>query len=131
MQKIEKYDDAANFLMMVSDEVKDLVETCHLKPIEALNLMQPLHALIDDELSKKGLVVSAERESKCIQTCHCGIYSDIENEKNKKERLFNKAVSMPKKAFVACAKATAKWFCASQLLETLKSEIASESSSGL
>ena len=117
------YDETANFLMMIVDEEKELIDNCKIIPSEALRLTMPLHALIDDELSDKSLYISPDQERKCAEFCHCGVYSDLAKEKTLKDRLYKKASSMPRKSLVACANQTAKWLCSSNILKKLRSEI--------
>ncbi|MDD4973444.1 MAG: hypothetical protein PHY93_03790 [Bacteriovorax sp.] len=123
MVKIDQHDDAANFLMLVADQEKDLKETCQITPTEALNLIQPLHAMIDEEVKKGPHIITTDLEASCMANCHCGIYSDLAKSRRMKEGLFKKAQTIPKKALIACAEKTAKWFCSSKLLERLKSEV--------
>lgn len=122
MLKIDQHDEAANFLMMVADQEKGLGESCQLTSEEALNLIQPLHAMIDEDILKGPHTLTSDLEALCAINCHCGIYSDLVKSKIMKESLFKKAQSIPKKNLIACAVKTAKWFCSSKLLETLKSE---------
>lgn len=128
MVKIDQHDEAANFLMLVADQEKDLKETCQITPGEALNLIQPLHAIIDEEIKKGPHIITTDLEASCVANCHCGIYSDLAKSKRMKEVLFRKAQSMPKKTLIACAEKAAKWFCSSKLLETLKSETSTNNS---
>jgi hypothetical protein len=123
MVKIDQHDEAANFLMLVADQEKDLKETCKITPTEALNLMQPLHAMIDEELKSGPHIITTDLEASCVSNCHCGIYSDLAKSKRMKEELFKKAQAIPKKALIACAEKTARWFCSSNLLKALKSEV--------
>lgn len=114
--------------MLLADEEGNFEETCKLTSSEALNLMQPLHALIDNEIKKGPYVLPTGLEENCADSCHCGIYSDLVGNENVKEDLFKKAQSMPKKALIACAQKTVKWFCSSKLLKILKSEASTEDS---
>jgi hypothetical protein len=123
MIRIDQHDEAANFLMLVSDQEKDLKETCQITPDQALNLLQPLHALIDEEIKKGPHIITPDLEASCKSNCHCGIYSDLAKSKRMKEILFRNAQAIPKKVLIFCAEKTAKWFCSSKLLETLKSEV--------
>ena len=50
LQRIEQLDEAANFLMMVSDQVSELDTTCQINPSEALVLIRGLHAMMDKEI---------------------------------------------------------------------------------
>ncbi|MBC7539188.1 MAG: hypothetical protein H7281_10230 [Bacteriovorax sp.] len=132
MIKIDQHDEAANFLMLVADQEKNLKEVCQISPNEALNLIQPLHAILDEEIKKGPHIITTDLEANCELNCHCGIYSDLAKSKRMKDSLFKKAQTIPKKALIACAEKTARWFCASKLLETLKSEATtSNSTNGL
>jgi hypothetical protein len=128
MMKIHQYDEAANFLMMVADQEKNLKETCQITSSEALNLMQPLHALIDEEIKQRTYHITRELEVECVSSCHCGLYSDLTVDEVAKNRLFKKAQGMSKKDLLLCAEKTAQWFCSSKLFENLKSEVGAISS---
>lgn len=124
LDKINRLDEAANFLMLVADQEKGLSETCSLAPEVALNLLQPLHAMIDQEIkatNKKLITVNAL--AVCETDCHCGIYSDLAEDPKLKNDLLLKAQSLPKKKLVTCAELTSRWFCKDVLLEELKSEL--------
>lgn len=124
LDKINRLDEAANFLMLVADQEKGLIETCSLAPEVALNLLQPLHAMIDQEIKatpKK--IITPNALAICETNCHCGIYSDLAEDVQLKNDLFLKAQSLPKKKLVACAELTSQWFCKDALLEELKSEL--------
>lgn len=123
MATIHKLDDAANFLMLVSDETPGLTNTCNISPKAALDLLQPLHALIDKEI-QVGKHPIADRHIKLCETnCHCGVYSDMAQNQYLKDDLFKKAQEFPKKKLLACAQKTALWFCKDQLLDNLKSDL--------
>lgn len=125
MDQIHRLDEAANFLMLVSDEEKGLTQTCNLKPDEALNLLQPLHAMIDVETQKTKHLITSKFLSACEDNCHCGLYSDLAGNKQLKNDLFIKAQSLPKRKLVTCAELTAKWFCNDSLLQELRSQLSS------
>lgn len=129
--KIEMYDEAANLLMMIGDEGNGLIDSCKITPAEALRLTMPLRALIDEEVHKNNFYISIDQEMNCVQSCHCGIYSDLSKEKKTKENLYKKAANMSKISLVACANKTAKWFCSSTLFKILKFEITKDSSNAL
>ncbi|MFA6236415.1 MAG: hypothetical protein WC635_03725 [Bacteriovorax sp.] len=131
MKEIERLDEAANFLMLVSDEQKDLNGVCHLTPAEALEMLQPLHAMIDEEIKKGTHIVTPRHLRDCEDNCHCGVYSDLARDKQLKNDLFKLAETFPKKQQISCAKKTAAWFCKDKLLNTLKSEIKSSGVNGL
>jgi hypothetical protein len=123
LTKLEKMDEAANYLMLLSDGDKRLTETCGLTPTDALNLMQPLHAQMD-ELTAKGKFLITDKElSICEANCHCGLYSDLARNKQLKNDLFKKAEAFPRKKLIACANKTKEWICHDQLLQKLKSEL--------
>lgn len=122
MGKIEQYDEAANFLMLVADQEEALKNICQITPNEAFNLLGPLHAMIDEEIKRGPDIITTDLEAKCSSNCHCGVYSDLAQSKIMKDSLYKKAQSIPKKNLVVCAEKTAKWFCSSKLLKTLKSE---------
>ncbi len=123
MEKIHRLDDAANFLMLVSDQEKGLTETCHLTPEEALNMLQPLHAKIDEETQNGKYAITASHLNLCEDSCHCGLYSDLAQDQRLKDKLFIKAQSLPKKKQIDCALITSKWICNDSLLKDLKSEL--------
>lgn len=131
MSSIERLDDAATFLMLVSDQEKGLTETCNLKPDEALNLLQPLHAMIDEELQKSKHQITHKHLTVCEDNCHCGLYSDLAENQHLKDGLFKKAENFPKKRLIQCAQKSAKWFCNDQLLNSLKSELGAIAPNGL
>jgi hypothetical protein len=117
--------------MLVSDQEKDLTETCGLTSDQAMNLLQPLHAMIDTELENNKNVITPKYLATCEDSCHCGLYSDLANNKQLKDDLFKKAESFPKKQLIFCAQKTAKWFCKDSLLNTLKTEQEPSPSNGL
>lgn len=131
LDEIHRLDDAANFLMTVSDGVSELEETCQLTPTQALELMQPLHALIDEEIRKKDHIVTDKELTRCESNCHCGIDSELALNEQLKNDLFKKAASFPKKRLLQCAQKTAKWFCTDKLLKTLKAELVNSQPNGL
>lgn len=109
--------------MLVADQELDANSTCQLKSGEALNMLQPLHAMIDEEIQKEASDFSPSLEDKCEDNCHCGIYSDLAIDTKLKDNLYKKAQSMDKKQLRTCGLNTSKWFCKSSLLRTLKSEM--------
>ena len=119
LQRIEQLDEAANFLMMVSDQVSELDTTCQINPSEALVLIRGLHAMMDKEIKEGSFAITREIENSCENECHCGIYADLAQEQKLKDRLYQKAQSFSKSKIVGCAIKTSKWFCKSKLLETL------------
>ena len=129
LDKIHKLDEAANFLMLVSDG--EMKSTCGLTPSVALNLMQPLHALIDAEIESSKKLITPKHLANCAEECHCGLYSDLAQNNQLKNDLYEKAQSVSKKRLVTCAELTAKWLCNDPLLKELQSQVESPTSSGL
>ena len=121
MQRIEQLDEAANFLMLISDQVIELTTTCQINANEALVLIQGVHAMIDKEAQTEYFMITQELENHCEKECHCGLYSDLASDQKLKDRLYQKAQKLPKDKLAACAIKTSEWFCKSKLLETLKS----------
>lgn len=119
---IHQLDEAANFLMLVSDEEKGLESTCGLKPQDALNLLQPLHAMIDEESKKFTDAVDENQMMNCEKDCRCGLYSDLTSNSSKDD-LMKAAKATSKAKLVACANKSAKWLCHGPLLKKLQSEI--------
>ena len=87
--QLQKLDAAANLLMQISDETKEINNTCKLSPSDARSFILMVHAMIDEE-----------------EKNHPGILRE--------------SCSGNK---IDCANITAKWFCESQLLKKLKSEV--------
>ena len=123
LTSIHHLDEAANFLMLVSDGEVGVTNTCQLKALDALNMLQPLHALIDDEIKKDSDIVDENQLMKCETNCHCGIYSDLSTNENRKRILLEEARNITHKKLIECANQSAKWLCQSSLLKKLKSEI--------
>jgi hypothetical protein len=123
LSKINEYDEAANFLMIVADQEKGLSETCGISSSEALSLLQPLHAMIDEEIGKGPYSLTVDQVANCEAQCHCGVYSDLEKKNSNKDTLYVKAKNIPKKSLISCAQKTANSFCSSNLLKTLNSEV--------
>jgi hypothetical protein len=119
---IEHLDEAANFLALVGDDEASLKERCNISPSEALNLLQPLHAMIDEEMPKFIDKFDENHLMNCANDCHCGLYSDLTSNQDRKETLFDEAKEIKLKEKVACASKSAKWLCSSKLLLKLKSE---------
>lgn len=109
--------------MILSDSGPGLTENCGLSSSRALEMMQPLHALIDQEIEKSRHLITGKHLALCETNCHCGIYSDIAENKQLKNDLYKKAEVFPKKRLVECAQKTAQWICSDPLLESLKSEL--------
>lgn len=122
MLKAEQDDEVANFLMMIIDQEKELKENCQITPSEALNLIQPLHAMIDEDIKNGPHIITTDLEASCIANCHCGIYSDLANSIKMKNSLYDKAQKIPRKNLIICAEKTSQWFCSSKLFNRLKSE---------
>lgn len=109
--------------MLVADGEKGLGSACGLSAEEAMNLLQPLHAKIDEELHSGQYNVGPEELKRCEDNCHCGIYSDLAAQNPLKEDLYKKASSLPRARLLNCAQKTAQWACSDSLLETLKKEV--------
>ena len=120
MQKIEQLDEAANFLMLISDQVIELTNTCQINANEALVLIQGVHAMIDKEAKTESFMITMDLEKNCEKDCHCGLYSDLASDQKLKDRLYQKAQNLPKTKLVACAIKTSEWFCKSKLIKTLQ-----------
>lgn len=122
LHKVEKLDDIGNFLMLVSDGEVEVTETCGLKSAEALNLMQPLHARIDEEIQTGKYLIIDKHLADCEANCHCGVYSDIARNDQLKDDLYKKASTFPRKKLIACAIKTSQWVCQDPLFNALKRE---------
>lgn len=116
-------DEAANFLMLVTDDEPGLASKCNLKASDAMALMQPLHAMIDEEIQKNIDALDESTLIKCEENCHCGLYSDLSSNSSRKQKLLEEAQNTSKKKLVECANKSAKWLCESNLLKKLKSEV--------
>ena len=119
---IHQLDEAANFLMLVSDEEKGLETTCGLKAQDALNMLQPLHAMIDEESPKFIDQVNENQMMNCEKDCRCGLYADLTSNSSK-DALMKSAKETGKTKLIACANKSAKWLCNGPLLKKLQSEI--------
>lgn len=115
-------DEAANFLMLVTDDEPGLINKCNLKAGEAMNLLQPLHAMIDEEILKNMDALDESTLEKCEENCHCGLYSDLTSNSSRKQTLLEAAQNTSKKKFVECANKSAKWLCESNLLKKLRAD---------
>lgn len=108
--------------MMVADGESSVGQTCGIRPEEALNLLQPLHARIDEEIKSGKYLIIDKHLVDCDTNCHCGIYSDLALNKQLKNDLYNKASTFPRKKLIECAQRTSQWICKDPLLESLKKE---------
>jgi hypothetical protein len=115
--------------MLVSDGEMKLA--CGLAPSVALNLMQPLHAMIDVEIESSKKLITDKHLANCAEKCHCGLYSDLAQNNQLKNDLYEKAQSLSKKRLVTCAELTAIWLCNDPLLKELQSQAESPTESGL
>jgi hypothetical protein len=122
LEKVEKLDDVGNFLTMVFDGELEVTESCGLKPEESLNLLRPLHALLDEEIKRGKYLIIDKHLADCEANCHCGIYSDIAKNERLKDDLYKKASQFSRKKLIACAKQTSQWVCKDPLFDTLKKE---------
>lgn len=123
LEQLEKLNSAANFLMLVSDDEKLITNNCHITSTEALKLIQPLHALIDEQKQKISINDNDLSEDSCQKTCQCGLYSDLSKSSEKIELFLKLHNQKGKKALIECANQSAKWLCNSPLLVRLKSNI--------
>ncbi len=119
LNKIHKLDEAANFLMLVSDGV--VKNTCALSPKEALELTQPLHAMIDTESKNVKTPITSKDLEACSDSCHCGLYADLASDTKLKNDFYEKASHFQKSKLIECAEVTSKWLCTDPLLKDLKS----------
>jgi predicted anti-sigma-YlaC factor YlaD len=109
--------------MLVSDSEPEVTMTCGLKPAEALNLLQPLHARLDEEIKSGKYLIIDKHLADCETNCHCGVYSDIARNKQLKDDLYKKASKFPRKQLNECAKRTSQWICKDSLLDALRKEV--------
>ena len=119
---------AANVLRVVVDNGT----FCDLKVEEAANLIQSLHAMIDQQISKiekpKNYLKSHAR---CELNCECGLAADVlehvsVNKLTKKEKaelseIQSKAAKMTHEQAVGCAQHNVS-FCKSPLLNELRAQ---------
>lgn len=117
--------------MLVVDQELDVAQTCKLTSDEALSMLQPLHAMIDEEIQKRAASFSFEFKKSCEDDCHCGVYSDLALDSKLKDELYKKAQNMDKKQLKKCATETSVWFCQSPLFDAIKSQIETATPSGL
>ncbi len=129
--KLHQLDDAANFLMFVSDGEKELQNTCGLSSDEALNMLRALHAQIDQEIQSGNYTVPEGVLNSCLGSCHCGIYSDLAVDSIIKDDLYKKAQSTSKAQKINCAQRSSVWLCQSKILSDLKAESSNELGTGL
>ncbi|MDO9183292.1 MAG: hypothetical protein Q7U04_12840 [Bacteriovorax sp.] len=123
IDKIHQHDAAANLLMMLADQEKDLINNCQISASESLDLLQPLHALIDEDIKAGPHIIATNLATNCKANCHCGIYSDLASNTIMKNLFFKKAQEMSRAELITCANKAAEWFCSSDLLVELRSEI--------
>jgi len=93
-----------------------------LKSAEALTLMQPLHARLDEEIQSGKYLIIDKHLTDCEVNCHCGVYSDIAQNNQLKDDLYKKASTFPRKKLIACAQKTSQWVCKDPLFDALKRE---------
>jgi hypothetical protein len=106
--------------MLISDGA--LKETCGLTSAQALSMLQPLHAMIDIESKQIITPITDDLLSTCIDSCHCGLYSDLTKDTKLKNNFYEKARSLPKAGLLQCATVASKWLCKDILLKDLKAE---------
>jgi hypothetical protein len=122
LENLEKLNSAANVLMLISDEVISLDE-CKINPELSLKMLQPLHAMIDENIKKNFGAYTDLEDYNCEENCQCGIYSDISNISSTKDNLIKRAKGVSQNQLKKCALESAKWLCNSKLILKLKSEI--------
>ncbi len=93
---------AADLLMLISDDLPEFKNTCNLTAKQALELIYPLHALID-QTQKVEKISNNKNQSKIINSSE----------------------------LIKKAQQTSSWFCQSILLKKLKSELIHPPASGL
>jgi len=117
--------------MIVSDGEKELPNSCGLSAEEALNILRPLHAQIDQEIQIGNYLVTEEFLESCQESCHCGIFSDLATNSKLKDNFYKKAQKTSKRELIHCAQKSALWLCQSKILSDLKAESINESGTGL
>lgn len=111
--------------MLVADGEKRLTQTCGLVQAQALELMQPLHAQIDEQAKNKPLPKLDHLMASCESDCHCGLYADLAETPSQKEAFYRKASQLPRRQLIACALKTSQWVCQDPLFESLKQDLGS------
>jgi hypothetical protein len=130
---LAEIEGAAIFLRHIADSdlKKGNKSSCGLSAKEALSLTQPLKAIRDAALQKEKekLQRTPKLESaiaSCEKKCHCGIYSDLLEERDGWSGEYAvssaKAAKENKKTVAKCAKREALWFCKSPLLRELRAK---------
>ncbi len=133
-QNIQSLHGSANLLMALADHSVKL--DCPISSEEALRLINPLHALIDErvqvesELALKNPKEYWDRRSidTCEQRCECGLWVKVfENAPKafglkKVEGLRAKAAAQKPSALETCVK-DQRWFCKSELRDFLAQEL--------
>ena len=125
---LTQLNSAANVLRVVIDEGS----FCGLKASEAKNLIQPLHAMLDQEIQKVRNPKSyLQKQSHCELTCECGLASDVleripseklsAQERESLSSIQSKASGMTGEQALACAHKNT-WFCKSPLLADLRKQ---------
>ena len=127
-RSLSQLNAAANVLRVVIDEGT----FCGLKAEEAKDLIEPLHAMLDQEIQKIGKPEKYfQGQTHCDQNCECGLVVDIlervsleklsKNEKSSLAMIQAKASQMTGAQAVACARRNT-WFCKSPLLKELRKQ---------
>ena len=117
--------------MIVADGDKDLTTKCKLTSADAFSMINPLHAMIDQELKKHQEEVNSQIINHCSDECRCGLYGDMTQIESLKKSFYDKARTLPRSKLVACAEKTVLWFCQSPLFNSLKLESDSATPNGL
>lgn len=135
---LEQLDSAANLLVGAADQETQArnVLYCKISSAEALRLLQPLHALMDQKIdlflkktSRLNQISKPNWMRNCRKTCHCGLYASI-LEKGEELRLApldqkalsyfqNQALQASTSEINTCIR-KAVWFCRSSLLDYLR-----------
>jgi hypothetical protein len=124
---LEQLDGAANLLLSAIDGAP-ASQVCGLKPEEASTMIEPLHARMDEGVSryiasrKKNAqpVEGAGWERDCRSFCHCGIYASVLEQAGQNAERFERLARKQRRA--ACLP-TEQWFCESPLLKSLRQSL--------
>lgn len=116
------------------------VLACDISGEEALNMMMPLKARMDEKIPRelKDYILTPKKYAKanefsqCAKTCHCGLYASLLSDavveateegwhKKQLKTLRKKASAQTAEQTLSCAKKQ-NWFCESQLRQSLSEE---------
>lgn len=135
---LQQLDSAANLLVRAADQSQGRPKAlyCRISSNEAHQLLQALHALMDQKinqlLNSTSLFHPVSRQGwlkNCRRTCHCGLYASI-LEKIEESRLTSidqkaltffqdQALKISPSEMNTCIQ-KALWFCRSSLLDYLR-----------